>query len=244
MAARDDHGERDGNGHRGTGDQSGHPQCLGHVRSGGTLTAEINGTTPGTQHDQVNVTGAVNLGGTTVLSTTGSTIASLPGQQIVLINNDGTDAVTGTFSGIAEGGTTTVNGLTFVVSYIGGLNGNDVTLTQAGAITITGTAGADGLLIQEETISGLDYISYYLNSVLQTRWLSSAVTTITVNAGDGNDTLTVNYGASGGFFAKNITYNGGNQTVRRVTRWCSTIPARRRRSRQSPIRSRTTATAA
>ncbi len=106
----------------------------------------------------------------------------------------------------------TVNGLSFVISYIGGLNGNDVTLTEAGAITITGTAGADGLLLQEETILGLDYISYYLNSVLQTRWLSSAVTTITVNGNDGNDTLTVNYGASGGFFAKNITFNGGNQT--------------------------------
>jgi hypothetical protein len=178
----------------------------------GTLAAEINGIAPGTQHDQVNVTGSVNLGGTTVLSTTGSTITSVPGQQIVLINNDLTDAVTGTFSGIAEGATTTVNGLMFVVSYIGGLNGNDVTLTQAGAITITGTAGADGLLIQEETILGLDYISYYLNSVLQTRWLSSAVTTITVNAGDGNDTLTVNYGASGGFFNKTVIYNGGNQT--------------------------------
>ncbi len=179
----------------------------------GSLDVEINGIVPGTQHDQVNVTGAVNLAGTTVLVIGTSTIASVPGQQLVLINNDGTDAITGTFSGRAEGSTVTVNGQSFVISYIGGLDGNDVTLTQAGAITITGTAAGDELLLQEETISGLDYISYYLGGVLQTRWLSSAVTTVTVNAGDGDDRLTVNYGATGGFFAKNITFNGGNQAT-------------------------------
>jgi fibronectin-binding autotransporter adhesin len=179
----------------------------------GSLDVEINGIVPGTQHDQVNVTGGVNLGGTTVLVIGTSTIASVPGQQLVLINNDGTDAIAGTFSGRAEGSTVTVNGQSFVISYIGGLDGNDVTLTQAGAITITGTAAGDELLLQEETISGLDYISYYLGGVLQTRWLSSAVTTVTVNAGDGDDRLTVNYGATGGFFAKNITFNGGNQAT-------------------------------
>ena len=179
----------------------------------GSLDVEINGIVPGTQHDQVNVTGSVNLGGTTVLVIGTSTIASVPGQQLVLINNDGTDAITGTFSGRAEGSTVTVNGQSFVISYIGGLDGNDVTLTQAGAITITGTAAGDELLLQEETISGLDYISYYLGGVLQTRWLSSAVTTVTVNAGDGDDRLTVNYGATGGFFSENITFNGGNQAT-------------------------------
>lgn len=179
----------------------------------GSLSVEINGVTPGTQHDQVNVTGGVNLGGTTVLDIDPlSSITTNPGQQIVLINNDDTDAITGTFLGRAEGSTVIVNGLPFVISYIGGLNGNDVTLTQQGVITITGTAAGDQILLQEETISGLDYVSYYLGGVLQTRWLSSIVASITVNAGDGNDTLTVNYGASGGFFAKNITYNGGNQT--------------------------------
>jgi uncharacterized repeat protein (TIGR01451 family) len=48
----------------------------------------------------------------------------------VLIANDGGDAITGTFAGLAEGATTTISGQTFSVSYIGG-TGNDVVLTRA-----------------------------------------------------------------------------------------------------------------
>ena len=61
------------------------------------FAAEVNGTTPGTQHDQLNVTGTVALGNATLaLTSTGYTPAL--GDTIVLISNDGTDAVTGTFN--------------------------------------------------------------------------------------------------------------------------------------------------
>ena len=61
--------------------------------------------TAGAQHDQLNVTGPVTLGGTATLSLTGSTFAPNAStlQSVTLIANDGTDRVTGTFAGLPEG---------------------------------------------------------------------------------------------------------------------------------------------
>jgi hypothetical protein len=50
------------------------------------------------------------------------------GATFTIINNDGTDAVTGTFAGLAQGATFVVGGETFQINYKGG-DGNDVTLT-------------------------------------------------------------------------------------------------------------------
>ena len=50
------------------------------------------------------------------------------GDTFTIINNDGSDAVTGTFDGLAQGATITDGNVTFTISYTGG-NGNDVVLT-------------------------------------------------------------------------------------------------------------------
>ena len=56
------------------------------------------------------------------------------GNVFTIIANDGADAVVGTFAGLAEGATITLNGVTLVISYVGG-TGNDVVLTaQAAAV--------------------------------------------------------------------------------------------------------------
>jgi autotransporter-associated beta strand protein len=93
--------------------------------SGATFKVEINGTTVGAQYDQLNVTGAVALGNAT-LSLSGS-YTPVAGDRFTLINNDGTDAVTGAFNGLAEGADVTLNGVTLFISYLGG-DGNDVVL--------------------------------------------------------------------------------------------------------------------
>ncbi len=67
----------------------------------------IGGTTAGNApnfHDQANVTGSVNLGTSTILNLTAINgfIPSV-GDQFVLINNDGADAIAGTFAGLVEG---------------------------------------------------------------------------------------------------------------------------------------------
>ena len=84
---------------------------------------------PGGTSDQTKVTGTVSLGG-------GSLQVSIPsgapavGQTFTIIDNDGTDAVSGTFAGLPEGATFQVGTTTFAISYHGG-DGNDVVLTVA-----------------------------------------------------------------------------------------------------------------
>jgi hypothetical protein len=96
-----------------------------YIQGGGTLSMELNGTSPGTSLDQLAVTGTVTLGGALAV-----TLGFAPPLNTVflIIDNDGSDAVTGTFTGLAEGATLVAGGHTLRVSYVGG-TGNDVTLT-------------------------------------------------------------------------------------------------------------------
>ena len=96
------------------------------LASGSNFLVDINGTTAGTQYDQLNVTGLVTLTGSNLVITVGGTITV--GQQLTIINNDGSDAVVGMFAGLPEGATVTSGGDTFSITYTGG-TGNDVVLT-------------------------------------------------------------------------------------------------------------------
>ena len=93
---------------------------------GATYLVDLNGTAVGTQYDQTNVSGAVGLGNATLSLGLGFT--PVTGDVFTIINNDGTDQVTGTFNGLAEGATLTAGGLAFTISYQNG-DGNDVVLT-------------------------------------------------------------------------------------------------------------------
>jgi autotransporter-associated beta strand protein len=95
--------------------------------TGATLKADWNGTTAGTTYDQINVTGSVNLTGSTLSLTLGYTPAI--NDSMTLINNDGTDAIIGTFNGLAQNATFVLNGMTFQINYMGG-TGNDVVITR------------------------------------------------------------------------------------------------------------------
>ncbi|AWM39736.1 Extracellular serine protease precursor [Gemmata obscuriglobus] len=110
---------------------------------GSTFAVELNGTTAGAQYDQLNVAGTVNLTGATLATTLGFTPAG--GDTFVLISNDSSDAVVGTFAGLSEGGTFLLGGTTFRISYAGG-DGNDVTLTAVPlpVLSVTGASVAEG----------------------------------------------------------------------------------------------------
>jgi autotransporter-associated beta strand protein len=176
------------------------------IDSGATFSVQVNGPTPNTQHDQVIVTGTV-IHGNSTLQTSG-TITSSPGQQIVLIANDGVDAVTGQFLGLAEGATVTINGVNFFLSYQGGLGGNDVTLTQAGPVNYTSDGLGAGALELRLNAGSVQFVDDGV--VVDSRPLASLLNqTITVTGTNGqNETLTVNY-AFGGFFNVNVVWNGG-----------------------------------
>ena len=106
--------------------------------AGTTLELELNGTLA-SQYDRLAVTGTVSLGGATLTLTLG--FAPAAGMtSLTIIDNDGADAVAGTFAGLAEGATVTLGGRTAQISYVGG-TGNDVTLTilPAAATTLTVT---------------------------------------------------------------------------------------------------------
>jgi fibronectin-binding autotransporter adhesin len=100
-----------------------------------TYSVQLNGTIAGVNHDQLSVTGSVNLASSTLSLSLGYTPSV--GDSFTIVANDSTDAVTGTFTGQAEGSTITVGGVALTVSYVGG-TGNDVVLS-VGTITDTWT---------------------------------------------------------------------------------------------------------
>ena len=95
--------------------------------AGTTLELELNGTVA-SLYDRLAVTGTVSLGGATLTPTLGFVPAAGSSTTLTIVDNDGADAVVGTFAGLAEGATFAVGGRTVRVSYVGG-TGNDVTLT-------------------------------------------------------------------------------------------------------------------
>ncbi|MGE0608365.1 MAG: beta strand repeat-containing protein, partial [Pirellulales bacterium] len=111
----------------------------------GDLDVEIGGTTPGnaaTNHDQLVVNGTVTLNGNVNLFQFNSFVPTA-GNTFTIIDNDDTDAVVGTFAGLAEGATISNflgSSLGAKISYVGG-DGNDVVLT---AIAFTISVDLDG----------------------------------------------------------------------------------------------------
>src|SRR5207248_2410467 len=93
---------------------------------------ELQGTTAGSGYDQLNVTGAVSLAGATLQILSLNSRLSPPA-SFRIINNDGTDAVVGTFAGLAEGAVITMpTGQLLKITYKGG-DGNDVVLIRIDA---------------------------------------------------------------------------------------------------------------
>jgi autotransporter-associated beta strand protein len=92
----------------------------------GFLQIDLNGTGPGT-FDQINARGTVKLTGITLSATLN--YASATNDQFVIINNDGTDPVVDTFTGLPQNAHFYIGGQQFTVSYTGG-SGNDVVLTR------------------------------------------------------------------------------------------------------------------
>jgi hypothetical protein len=123
----------------------------GSYSATGGLAVDLNGPTPGTQYDQLKVNGTVALGGPLVVR---------PGYPVPkatvfrIIDIDLTDAVTGTLTGLPEGATLVVNGQTFRISYVGG-DGNDVTLTRVGPISLAPITEVNDNVPQRSRVTSL-----------------------------------------------------------------------------------------
>jgi hypothetical protein len=99
----------------------------GDTTQTGVLNIEIGGIAPGTEHDQLIVTGNVNLGGTLNVTLVGSFFPAT-GDSFRIVDNTGAAAIAGTFTNLTEGAILTVGAAKLHVSYVGG-SGNDVVLT-------------------------------------------------------------------------------------------------------------------
>ncbi len=111
--------------------------------SGSSFDVEIAGTTACTGYDQVVVNGSVNVTNATLNVTLLNGFNPSLNSTFTIISNDGTDAVTGTFTGLAQGASVVVGGVTFHISYTGG-DGNDVVLTAA-SVPSSATAPNTGI---------------------------------------------------------------------------------------------------
>jgi autotransporter-associated beta strand protein len=95
--------------------------------SGSSFNVVLNGTMAGSGYTQLGVAGTVTLGG----STLNVALGFIPpvGASFTIIKNNGSSAISGTFSGLAQGATFMRNGMTFQISYVGG-SGHDVVITR------------------------------------------------------------------------------------------------------------------
>ncbi len=91
-----------------------------------SFIVEVGGTAGGVTFDQLNVTGTVNLAGKLDVGLINGFVPQ-NNTPFVIISNDGTDVVRGTFEGIFEGQHLIIDGQSFVITYKGG-DGNDVML--------------------------------------------------------------------------------------------------------------------
>jgi len=108
------------------------------LNAGSTFAVELNGTTVGTQYDQLNVAGSVTLAG--FLSVT---FGFTPAVSNTFTIVQASTAVTGTFAGLAEGATLCASGRTLQIHYTATTVTLTVTaLTDTTAPTVTAPAAA------------------------------------------------------------------------------------------------------
>ncbi len=135
----------------------------------------------------------------------------------VLIANDGTDIVAGRFTNKLEASNLQINGQPAVLTYYGG-DGNDIAVVMTNLLSVvTGTAGNDDLevrrVIFDDLFSGLDvdHLQGLLNGVVVESRPIAAAGGFALEGQNGNDSLFVNYGASGGYFTETVLAHGGNE---------------------------------
>ncbi|MCB1502084.1 MAG: autotransporter-associated beta strand repeat-containing protein, partial [Bauldia sp.] len=122
------------------------------LAAGATFAVELAGTTPGIGgYDQVKVTGTVSLGGADLDGDVIGGFVPSVGNAFTVIDNDGVDAVAGTFAGLAEGAKFVLDQRAMTITYKGG-TGNDVVLT-ATAAKVAGTNQKD-IINGTETVAG------------------------------------------------------------------------------------------
>jgi fibronectin-binding autotransporter adhesin len=130
-----------------------------NVSLSSSFTADLAGNTAGEgagQHDQLQVTGTVQVAGNLAVNVAGVYTPPL-NQEYVLIDNDGADAISGTFTGLSEGSLLVVGTYVFEVSYQGG-DGNDVSITRIKAAVWDGAPDSGGSSVDANWRTGSNWV--------------------------------------------------------------------------------------
>ena len=152
------------------------------LNAGSIFFVDLNGIIAGTDHDQLNVAPAaatVAINNATLAGTLGAGYVSIPGDELVIIHNGGSDAVVGKF---LQGDIVEIGGKKFAIDYAfdGDNDGNlnDVALIRYGAelhpdpcdptktaLFVSATTGADNVLALPET--GSSRVNIVIEAVTQ-----------------------------------------------------------------------------
>ncbi|MHC4874982.1 MAG: cadherin domain-containing protein [Planctomycetota bacterium] len=97
-----------------------------------TFSVEIEGLTPGTQHDQLILDGTsavLTLSGSQLVASINGYVPT-PGDEITIVDLiDPASTTVGNFQDLPEGTAIEIDGFAFTISYAGGTDSNDVVLT-------------------------------------------------------------------------------------------------------------------
>ncbi len=185
----------------GVGTAVGFGNVQGNYVQNGGLTIEISsiaGTTAGTDFDQLRITGSGSLTigatGTLTVNYTGAagTFNPTVGSIYRIIDNDGSAAAdtTGTFTGLAEGATVTVDGRPMQIQYHAG-DGNDVVLVAlapVAALYVDDDFPASGVVDGDRETPGVQSATMGVNAFQSLAALFTALPSysgvIIVNGGD------------------------------------------------------------
>lgn len=199
--------------------------ATGNVQMDGdtTFIVDVNSTyiIAGTHYDQLSVTGTVVLNGANLVLQ-GGAVAPPNGTVLVIIDNDGTDAVTGTFNGLANGASVTVGSATFNIYYNGG-TGNDVVLIATGGTNSAPTT----VYVEDDAWSSLSVGDFILDADFEAAGNQNAI--FGVNA---FSDIPAAVGALAG--TGTIIINGGTYTALNLSTKVATVRLVRDASESDP----------
>ncbi|HRO09645.1 MAG TPA: right-handed parallel beta-helix repeat-containing protein, partial [Saprospiraceae bacterium] len=174
------------------------------------LDIEIGGTTVCTDYDQLIVNGTFDASSSTLNTSAYNSFVPTVGDVFMIVNNDGNDAIIGTFSGLPEGGTInnflgSVNGAS--ITYIGG-DGNDIVLTTIAGLCPAPSTQVSDIAFSNKTQTSMD-VSWTNGNGAGRVVIMNTSNSFTDPTDGSNPTANPVYGGSG----EQVIYNGSLNSV-------------------------------
>jgi len=170
------------------------------LASGSQYVVQLNGDIAGTSYCQTNVTGTVSLGGAQVVLN-GSRVVH-DGTTIVILTNDGNDAINGTFADLGEGAAVTLNGIVYHITYT--YNAETGQLGTGNDVALLDNIALSGLSLSASAQTINENGSVLLSGTFNDPGSTSGHTA-TIDWGDGSTATTLDL-AAGVFQFNNISH--------------------------------------